>query len=82
MKTSGPASTVIAHSLGCVRIRASRAFQVNREVRELLLVLVRAFLGLATLVKTTAILGVVLFGVLLIVVGGVMRSRLRRRLGG
>jgi hypothetical protein len=67
--------------LSAVRIRASRSFQLNREFRELLLVLILAFLGFATLVKSTAALAA-LFGFLLLVVGGVIRSRLRRRLGG
>lgn len=67
--------------LSAVRIRSSRTFQVNRELREVMLVLVLAFLGFATLVKSKWVLAA-LFGVLFVVVGAVMRSRLRRRLGG
>lgn len=65
--------------LGVVRVRASRRFQLIREFRELLLLLVLAFVGLATVVKSQAILMVLLGGLFLAAVI-VVRSRLKSRL--
>ncbi len=66
--------------LGTVRVRASRPFQVVREIRELLLLLVLAVVGLATIVHSAILLSV-LFGSIAVVAAVVVHSRLHRRLG-
>jgi hypothetical protein len=66
--------------LAVVRLRASRRFQLMRELRELLLLLVLAFIGIATAVKSKLVLLIVPFIIIGMVV--VIRSRLRQRLGG
>jgi hypothetical protein len=68
--------------LGTVRVRASRSFQLRHELREMLLVLSIAFLGLVELVTTTwarlvAIVVMVLLVVLAVSVR--MRGRLTHR---
>jgi len=65
--------------LGAVRIRASRRFQVYREIRELLLLLVLAFVGLASVIRSTPVLLLVLVCVLA-AAAFVMRHRLKQRL--
>ncbi len=65
--------------LGVVRIRASRRYQVIKELREMLLLLTIAFLGLITLFDNLlARLGVLV--VLVIAVLSVVTTRLRSRL--
>jgi hypothetical protein len=68
-----------AAKLGTVRVRASRPFQLAREVRELLLLLILAVVGLATVVHSKILLSSLLVVVALIS-AAVVRSRLRRRL--
>lgn len=65
--------------LSVVRVRASRRFQLVRELRELLLVLVLAFLGLASVIETGWLLFIVLAGVLVLALF-VIRMRLKQRL--
>lgn len=69
-----------ANRLSAVRIRASRGFQLNREFRELLLLLVLAFVGLAALINKAELM-IGLFIVIFLLTAGIVRSRLRRRLG-
>ena len=68
-----------AHKLAPVRIRASRGYQLAREIRELLLVLVLAFVGLASVVESDSILLMVLVLVLSAALV-VLRHRLKYRL--
>lgn len=65
--------------LSVVRVRASRRFQLYREIRELLLVLVLAFLGLASVIETRWFLLIVLAAVGLAALW-VIRQRLKQRL--
>jgi hypothetical protein len=66
--------------LAVVRVRASRQFQVLRELRELLLLLVLALIGVSVVLKSgfvAALVVIIIFALLVVVV-----SRLRQRLGG
>jgi hypothetical protein len=65
--------------LPVVRARASRRFQVGRELRELLLLWILAFVGLATVVSSRAILAAILCLFVLLGVF-VIRSRIKQRL--
>ena len=68
------------HRLAAVRVRASRRYQLAREVRELLLLLVLAFVGVASVIESRF----VLLGVLVVLLAAalvVVRHRLRHRLG-
>lgn len=69
--------------LATVRVRASRSFQLRQELREMLVVLSLAFIGLIELLtQTWARIGVLLAMVVLVVtaVSVRMRGRLTRRL--
>jgi len=65
--------------LCAVRVRASRRFQLIREFRELLLVLVLTFIGLVLVVESQ-VLRVVFLTFMLVAALGVIRSRLKHRL--
>jgi hypothetical protein len=65
--------------LCAVRVRASRRFQLIREFRELLLVLVLTFIGLV-LVVDSQVFRVVFLTIMLAAALGVIRSRLKHRL--
>lgn len=52
--------------LGTVRIRASRRYQWSAEIRELLFLLVIAFIGLASLIQSVVVLFLALVGIALI----------------
>jgi hypothetical protein len=73
------ASLGVDSKLSVVRVRASRRFQLIREFRELLLVLVLATVGVATVVESTPVLAILLVTVAAAAVA-VARSRLKRRL--
>jgi hypothetical protein len=70
---------IYGQKLSVVRARASRRFQLTREFRELLLLLVLAFIGLTTIVESWFMRVLLLFGVFVAVVI-VVRSRLKNRL--
>jgi hypothetical protein len=69
----------IVEKLGTVRIRASRRYQWSAEIRELLLLLVIAFIGLASLIRSVAVLFVALISISVITLL-LVRTRLRLRL--
>lgn len=69
-----------AHKLGAVRVRASRSAQLGTQIREVLLVLVLAFIGLASIFKDVAIVALLLVGVVA-VAASVVIGRLRTQLG-
>ena len=65
--------------LAAVRVRASRRYQWSEEIRELLLLLVIAFVGLASLIRSLPVLLGALGGISLVTVL-LIRTRLRLRL--
>jgi hypothetical protein len=77
--TSRSTLGVAKTKLAVVRVRAGRRHQLSREMRELLLLLVLAFVGLASVVESRALLTGVLV-LVLAATGFVVRSRLRSRL--
>lgn len=68
------------HKLTVVRIRPSRSFQLKTQMRELLLILVLAFIGLISLFRDPLMVGILLVGLIAIAVL-VVHSRLRSQLG-
>jgi len=65
--------------LAAVRVRASRRHQLSEEFRDLLLLLVIAFIGLASLIDSVAILAGVLLGISIVTLL-LIRTRVRLRL--
>lgn len=65
--------------LAVVRVRASRRFQMERELREILLVITLAIIGLATVINNHAVM-LMLVSVLLAGACGIVLLRVRRRL--
>jgi hypothetical protein len=65
--------------LGVVRLRASRGYQIGKELRELLLVLAIAFLGVVSIIDDQ-VLRLLVLGLLVLFVIVVVVVRLRSRL--
>jgi hypothetical protein len=68
--------------LATVRVRASRSFQLRQELREMLLVLVIAFLGLVGLITHPAVQLSIIAGMIGVIVAAIvvrMRGRLSHR---
>jgi hypothetical protein len=70
-----------SHRLSAIRIRAARGDQALSELRELMLLVILAAVGVATVIPSAVWLSAFL-GALLLVTGLVARARLRRRLAG
>lgn len=69
-----------SHKLTVVRIRPSRRFQLQAQMRELLLILVLAFIGLMSFFDDPAVVGILLIGIIAIAIL-VIHGRLRSQLG-
>jgi hypothetical protein len=78
-KTTRALLGLAGQQLATVRVRASRSFQLRQELREMLLILVIAFLGLVGLITQPAIqLGIV--AAMMCVIGAAIVVRMRGRL--
>lgn len=68
------------HKLTVVRIRPSRWFQLQAQMRELLLILVLAFIGLVSFIHDPAVVTLLLAGIVVVALL-VVHARLRSQLG-
>ena len=71
-----------SQKLAIVRVRSSRVFQLRQELREIMLILVIAFLGLVDIVTSPSARSVMIVSMVLIIASAVvlrMRSRLTHR---